>query len=189
MTRYCGRNFRISIETSQGSNEFVTVAGDRSLGLATNNAPVNASNKDDMPARALVACGENSQTVNLSGFMTDDSSINLVHDHARTGDLRQYQIHNEAGLVHQGFFLCASFERSGEHNGAETFNCVLEGSSVGGDVPPPEVFEYWGFRVESDDDPGNNTYTRFNYGPFESSGSLSSNGEFFFPFNFEEVSP
>ncbi len=133
--KYCGRNFRIAIETAQGSDEFVIIVGDQSSSMTSANEMVDVSDKDTMPNRALVACGVNSQTINISGVLNDDNSLWLVHDSALAGDLRQYQVLNEAGLVYQGFFLCASFERSGDHNGAEMFSCVLEGSPATGFVP------------------------------------------------------
>jgi len=137
MTKYCGSNFRIAVEEPEGSGTYVVISGDRSLSVTTNNEAVDVTDKDVMPNRSLIACGVNSQSISLSGVMSDGNPLNIVLVQAITGAIRKYQVSNEVGVVYEGFFLVTTFERGGDHNGAETLSVSLEGTSEPGGSQPP----------------------------------------------------
>lgn len=130
MPKYCGRLFILAIETTPGGGTFTTIGPTQSNGMTINNEQVDVTTKGDAPARQLINCGINSMSLSGSGFVTDDSALEQLKVASHSGEILNFRITSDLGDQYEGPFQVSSFERTGEHNNAETFSVSLESAAA-----------------------------------------------------------
>jgi TP901-1 family phage major tail protein len=130
MTKYCGKDLLIQIGDGAATEVFTTVGGFRSNGTTINNEQVDITDKGSSKKRELLACGINSMSISGSGLVSDNAALEAMKLAAHSGDIGNFKIISGLGDVYQGPFQVASFERTGEHNGAEEFSVSLESAAA-----------------------------------------------------------
>ena len=125
MAKYNGRAFLLQHETAT-PDTYATVGALQSTGLTINNESVDVSNKSDGRQRQMINAGINSMSISGAGILTDDSVAELVEGLARSGVTENFRIISARADSYTGPFQVTSFERTGEHNGAEQFSISLE---------------------------------------------------------------
>lgn len=129
MSGFCGTEFLVKRGNGDGPPEtFTTVGGMQSTAMTLNKEQVDVTNKDDAPWRQLLAgCGIKTMSITLSGVVVDDTALKALQ-----ADFFSATAHSNFQLVSgltdefEGAFEIASFERTGEYNGAETYSMTLE---------------------------------------------------------------
>lgn len=126
----CGRNYLLEVY-DETADVWRQLGSARSDSLTQNNEQVDTSNKSETPWRALSTCGVRSVTITSSGVMTDvgaSQAIDLLQIAARLNQSVQARMASGAlEIVQEGGYRVPSFERNGEHNGAEEYSVTLEG--------------------------------------------------------------
>jgi predicted secreted protein len=121
--------FQVSEGTSPSS--FQTVSGLRNPRLTVNNNPADITNMGSQGFRELLPDG-GVQSFSLSAEGIFDSAaaaaMKLVFDAALNRTIIEGKIISGHGDFFVGYFVVASFERSGSQDNAELFNVTLEGT-------------------------------------------------------------
>ncbi len=123
-----GRLVVLQINTGGGSPaSYVTIAGIQAKTLTVNNEQVVITSDDSAPWRELLAdAGERSITIAGNGVNKDDAQINAVRTLAFSGALEDFRMQFPSGDTIAGLFQVASYEESGDYNGANLFSISLE---------------------------------------------------------------
>jgi len=105
---------------------FTTVAGLRTTTWTVNGEDVDVTTKDDGGwQRRLSGAGVRSITVAAAGVFQDSVAEEMVRQWAFNQTVNRYQITFENGDTLECQFQIASYERTGEHDGAETYALTL----------------------------------------------------------------
>lgn len=108
-----------------------TLAGLRSTSFSVNNEIVDVTTKDSAGVRTLLAqAGVTSLSISASGLFTDAVIEETVRGYAFAGSANTFTLHFENGDNISAIFIIASYERSGEYNGAEEYSLTLEASGT-----------------------------------------------------------
>ncbi len=129
MAKYCGSELLIQVETTPGGGTYATIGATNTATITIGNETVNVTDKGGMPFRELLGCGENTLTVSGGGYVSDDANFDIAHAAAvggGPGSIINFTIISAKGDSYVGAFQVSSFERSGDHNTAETFTFTLE---------------------------------------------------------------
>jgi len=106
---------------------YTAIAGIQAKTLTINNEQVDITADDTAPWRRLLAgAGLRSMSISGNGVNKDDAQLNLVRARALDGALDDFQIVEPSGDTLTGLFQVASFEESGDYNGANLFSITLE---------------------------------------------------------------
>lgn len=128
MAKYKGSEFLFQLNIA---STWTDLAFFRSNTLTINGETVDVTTKGDMPWRQLLA-GAGLRSMSLSGegvVVDDDAHIDLLEAASLDGSHLTMRIVSEKGDYYSGTFEVTSFERTGEHNGSETFSISLESAS------------------------------------------------------------
>jgi len=123
-----GRDLTIGIGTD-GSE--VTIAGVRTKSFTVNNEPIDVTNDDDDGWRDLLAeAGQTGIDLSVEGVVESDALRDLIADPSSIGTyvLVTFPViteGNTAGTL-EGDAVIASYQETGEYNGAVTFTLELQ---------------------------------------------------------------
>lgn len=124
-----GRSFLLQID--DGAGGFLSIAACRTNGSTLNNAEVDITTKSSQNWKTLLdAGGIQSMTISASGVFEDTAAEEILRAQAFANSLKTYKLLFPNGDTLQGSFLVTSYERSGEHADAETFNAALSLSGL-----------------------------------------------------------
>ena len=116
------------------SINYTTVGGMRSTSMTINNEQVDVTDKGDVPWRQLLACGIKSMDLSLSGFFTDQVTLNTIlaclASSTSTSAIQQFKLVSGRGDSVIGLFQITSCERSGEYNQAEQYSLSLASAAA-----------------------------------------------------------
>ena len=123
-----GRLMVLQVNTGGGSPaSYVTVGGVRTKTLTVGNEQVDITSDDTAPWRGLLAdAGLRTVTIAGDGVNKDDAQLNAVRALALNGNLEDFRMQFPSGDTIEGQFQVASYEESGEYNGANLFSISLE---------------------------------------------------------------
>ena len=135
-----GLDLLLKINTT--GSTFVTVGGLRSTSITMNEESVDATTKDSLGSRTLLAGGGvQSVSVSGSGMFTDSVSEILVRTtfaaqanttngtSAQTAAFKNFQVIVPDLGTFTGAFQITSLEYAGEYNGEATYSISLESSA------------------------------------------------------------
>ena len=127
-----GSLFLIGIGDGLGSPvSYANVGSARSNSLSLNNESVDVTAKDSAGWRELLeGAGITSMSVSLSGVFKDSVVEKTLETAAFADTIKNYQLSSGNGDTFTGNFQITSYERTGEHNGEETFSISLESAGV-----------------------------------------------------------
>lgn len=107
----------------------VIVACLRTLSLNISGETVDVTNKDDQTYRTLLPrAGVSAVSVSAEGIFDDDDIIKDIRAAAGTKSVIPFEIEYEYDGTITGNYQVASFENSGEYNGAVNYSISLESS-------------------------------------------------------------
>jgi TP901-1 family phage major tail protein len=130
MTKYKGRDAVIQLSDNATVPAYHTIGGLRTNKMTINNNPVDVSD-DSSGWRQLIAdAGVQSMDVSGDGCFADDVNLSLVQGAAVARTALTMQIAFGNGNKFLGSFAIASFERSGSHDGAETYTISLQSTGA-----------------------------------------------------------
>lgn len=126
-----GRNFFLQVAGSTSPTTYTTIAGLRAASLAINNNPVDVTNKGSNGYQELMADG-GVQSFELSGdgiYLASgaDSTLFLA---ALAKTLLNCRIISDAGDKFICDYVVASYQRTGNFDGAEMFSVTLRSSGT-----------------------------------------------------------
>jgi TP901-1 family phage major tail protein len=127
VTAQKGRLFLLKIATSASPSNFVTAAGVRATDITINGNPVDITNKDSDGWRELLPdSGVKQVDITFSGVMNDSDQLKAVQDAALAGGaILPMELTSGSGDYFTGEFSVATFKRSGQHSGEETFEATI----------------------------------------------------------------
>lgn len=132
MSAQNGRSFLVQMDIAATPT---TIGGATSGGIAINNEPIDASNKDSDGWRELLATGKRSADVTLSGVNLDDSTIGQVRSDMLAQVMGDFTVvvPGTAGGSAGSYTLSGvmtSLEEAGEEGGAVTYNVSIQSSGA-----------------------------------------------------------
>lgn len=126
-----GRDFLLKMGDGASSEAFTTVAGLRNVSFSVNNSIVDVTTKSNAPNRTLLEqAGIRSVSISADGLFEDTAFEETLRAASFDDTINNFQIilPNEDTL--EGAFEVSSYQRSGSHDGAETFSLTLESSGA-----------------------------------------------------------
>ena len=127
MTAQKGKLFLLKADTAGGSPQaFTTIAGLRTTALTVNGEEVDVTTKDDDGwQQRLAGAGVRSLSVSASGLFQDSAAEETVRQWAFDQSINLFEITFENGDRLECRFQISNYERSGDHDGAETYSLTL----------------------------------------------------------------
>lgn len=109
----------------------ITLGGMRATTMVLNNETIDITHKESQGMRTLLPkSGIQSLTITASGIFTNAESEQFLKQKAFSRELGLYSLFFPNGEKFQAHFLVTQYERSGDHNGEETYNVTLESSGA-----------------------------------------------------------
>lgn len=153
--KYSGRTFLLQV--SEDGSAWEACHSDRSTSFTIGGEQVDVTDKGATPWRELGNHGIRSSSVSCSGVVTDRVSFSMLMLAALSGVSLYAKITHgdDAEVVMSGLFRVSSFQRDGEHNGAESYSITLDsGSSVEALPPVPVIPAIVAMLVNANPVPG-----------------------------------
>lgn len=124
MSAQKGRNFVLKEGTAAGGT---TLAGMRVTGLTINNEQVDITNKDSAGWREfLEGAGTQSMDISVEGVFKDAAVEHTVRGYAIANSINDFALVFGDGDYIEGNFAISNYQRSGAHNGEETYSMSLQ---------------------------------------------------------------
>lgn len=122
-----GKGSDFLLKIWDGVSAYTTVGGTTTDSFTINNETVETTTKGASKWRELISqAGIQSMSVSGDGIFKDGASEDLLRVAGQTAAVTDFEIYSSNGDKWQGSFVVSSYERGGEHNGAETFSYSLE---------------------------------------------------------------
>lgn len=120
-----GRSFLLKTVDQNGT----TLAGMRTTGLTINNQQVDTTNKDTNGWRELLAtAGTQSLDISVEGVFTNASVEHTVRGYALANSINPFALVFGDGDYIIGGFAISNYQRTGAHDGEETYSMSLQSS-------------------------------------------------------------
>lgn len=119
---FAGRSFVLKKGNGASPEVFAAIGGARSTSLSINNNPVDVSDASSVYQKMLATGGIQSMEVSLDGVCKDNAMFEALELAAVNRTASNYQMTSGSGAVFEGTFVITSFQRTGPHDGAETFS-------------------------------------------------------------------
>lgn len=126
-----GKDFLLKIDT--GGATYVTMGGLQAKSFTLNNEEIDVTNHDSSQWKTLLdGAGIRSMTVAGNGIHNGSAStLNKAEDNCMSGTLTNFQVVDaNSGRTYTAAFKIVSWERGGEHNGAQTYAISLASSGA-----------------------------------------------------------
>jgi len=123
-----GRNFLLKQGTAAAGT---TLAGMRVTSLTLNNEQVDITNKDSGGWRELLEdAGTQSIDLSVEGVFKDTATEETVRGYAFTNSINAFGLVFGNGDSMDGSWAISNYQRSGAHNGEETYSMTLQSSGA-----------------------------------------------------------
>jgi len=121
-----GRAFVLKRGDGATVEVFTTVGGVRTTNMTINNNPVDVSDNASGWQKMLADGGIQSIEVSLDGIVKNNAVFEALLQDAFDRVPVSVQLESGNADVYQGVVVVASLQRSGAHDGAETFSATLQ---------------------------------------------------------------
>lgn len=121
-----GRAFVLKRGNGATVEVFTTVGGVRTTNMTINNNPVDVSDNASGWQKMLSDGGIQSIEVSLDGIVKNNATFGEILQDAFDRVPVNVQLESGNGDVYEGAVVIASLQRSGAHDGAETFSATLQ---------------------------------------------------------------
>lgn len=122
---YKGRSFLLKIGDGATTEVFTAVGGIQSKSLSINNNPVDVSDDSAGYQKMLADGGIQSIEISGNGIIKNNAQMKALIAAADARTEKNWQIVSGLGDTYEGPFVISSFQRTGNHDGAETFSITL----------------------------------------------------------------
>lgn len=119
---FAGRTFVLKKGDGATVEAYTTIGGARSTNLSINNNPVDVSDASSVYQKMLANGGIQSMEISLDGVCKDNAMFEALELAAVNRTASNYQMNSGSGAKWEGTFVITSFQRTGPHDGAETFS-------------------------------------------------------------------
>lgn len=125
---YKGRSFLLKVGNGATMEAFTAIGGIQTKSLSINNNPVDVSDDSAGYQKMLPDGGIQSMEISGSGIVKNNAQAKALIAAADARSEANYQLVSGLGDTYEGTFVIASFQRTGNHDGAETFSITLQSS-------------------------------------------------------------
>jgi len=122
-----GKNFLLKVDVGGGTYETLGGLQSKSYSLSADGIDVtnHESNQDQT---FLDQAGVLSMSVSGSGVHNGNANLNTVEDACLNQSLTSFQLIDDSGRTYTADMKVTSFERTGDHSGAQTYSVSLDSS-------------------------------------------------------------
>ena len=133
---YKGRSFLLKLGDAASPETFTAIGGIQTKSLSINNNPVDVSDDSAGYQKMLPDGGIQSMEVSGSGIIKTNTEMAALVAAAVARTEKNYQLVSGFGDTFEGTFVISSFQRTGNHDGAETFSITVMSSGSITYTPP-----------------------------------------------------
>ncbi|MBW1784665.1 MAG: phage tail protein [Deltaproteobacteria bacterium] len=127
-----GRDFLLKMGDGATTEAFVTIGAARTNSMAINNNPVDDTTMDDAGVQSMIGdAGVQSMTISIDGLFKDAVIEETFRAAALARTTGNFQLLFPNGDDYEAAFVIQDYNRSGSHDGAETFSATLVRSGAG----------------------------------------------------------
>lgn len=130
MAKYLGNAMVLHVELIPSGGTYALVGGSSSHTLSIANEQVDVSDKDSSRWKELLAAGDRSVTISMSGFVSSDTKFALMEAAVQTDTILNFRILYGNSKTITGAFHIDSLEYTGERNAGQAFSCTLTNSGA-----------------------------------------------------------
>ena len=130
MAKYLGNAMVLHVETTPGGGSYALIGGSSSHTLSINNEQVDVSDKDSSRWKELLAAGDRSLSLTMSGFVSSDANFAIMAAAAVADTILNYKLYYGNSKTITGAFHIDSLEYTGERNAGQAFSCTLTNSGA-----------------------------------------------------------
>lgn len=128
-TGFPGRDAALYVSQGGSPETFAKLAGARTTSMTLNNEPVDVTNMDSNGFRELLPDGGvQAMDATISGVVKNHAIYREVQLQAQNRTIVKFQFRSANGDIWEADMAIANLQRSGEYNGAETFQIQLQSS-------------------------------------------------------------
>lgn len=131
-----GRQFLLKLGDGASPEVFVAIGGMQSKSLSINNNPVDVSDDSAGYQKMIPDGGIQSMEISGNGIVKDNTQARALLAAAVARTEKNYQLMSGLGDQFQGTFVISQIQRTGGHDGAETFSLTLMSSGSIVYTPP-----------------------------------------------------
>lgn len=128
MAKFLGNAMVLHVETTPGGGTYALIGGSSSHTLTFNNEQIDVSTKDSSRWKELLAAGDRSVTVSMSGFVSDDANFAIMEAAFESDTIINFRLLYGNSKTITGAFHIDSFEYTGERNAGQGFSTTLTNS-------------------------------------------------------------
>ena len=128
MAKYLGNNLILKIETVPGGGTFAKIGASSEHTMSGANEQIDVSDKDSNRWKELLAAGDRSITISMSGFVSDDANFELMRQAWEDDVILNYELEYGNSDTIEGAFHIDTFEVTGARNTAQSFSATLTNS-------------------------------------------------------------
>ena len=130
MAKYLGNAMVLHVELTPSGGTYALVGGSSSHTLSIANEQVDVSDKDSSRWKELLAAGDRSVTISMSGFISSDTKFALMEAAVQSDTILNFRILYGNSKTITGAFHIDSLEYTGERNAGQAFSCTLTNSGA-----------------------------------------------------------
>lgn len=124
--KFLGNNMVVKILTG---GSYVAIGASTEDTLTWNNEQIDVTAKDSSRWTSLISAGARSVTVNMTGFISDETSFDELLDASKNDDLVEIQFEWANDQLVIGPFHVDTFEGTGAYGGAQGFTATLSSAN------------------------------------------------------------
>lgn len=128
MAKYLGNALLLKIASTASGSSYGTIGGSSEHSWSLSNEQVDISSKDSNRWSELLAAGNRSLTISMSGFVSDDANYVLFEGAYENDTIWNMQIAYGDSKTVTGAFHIDSFELSGARNDGQSFSATITNS-------------------------------------------------------------
>ena len=128
MSKYLGNALLLKIEDTPASGTYTKIGGSSEHTMTLNNEQVDVSDKDSNRWKELLAAGDRSLTISMTGFISDNTQFAAFETAALADTILNYQLDYGNSKTATGAFHIDSFEVSGARNNGQSFSATFSNS-------------------------------------------------------------
>lgn len=125
---YKGRSLLLKLGDGASPEIFTAIGGIQAKSISINNAPVDVSDDSAGYQKMLADGGIQSMEISGNGIIKDNVQAKALVAAAVARTEKNYQLVSGLGDTFQGTFVISQMQRTGNHDGAETFSITLQSS-------------------------------------------------------------
>lgn len=128
MSKYLGNALILKIASTATGSSYGTIGGSSEHTLTINNEQVDVSDKDSNRWKELLAAGDRTASISMTGFISDDANYALLEGAVENDTIWNFQLLYGNSKTVTGAFHIDSAEYAGARNDGQSFSVTLVNS-------------------------------------------------------------